>query len=299
MKRLSLTFCLLSLLGLACQRVARPEMKSADLGGAAETREQGASASRVAGFSFAANAPAPEDKAAPASAPPGKRSNTASPASPQKLIWTGTLQVEVTDFKKAAEEAAGVAASLGGYVSDRQSSEDGAGHQRGTITIRVPSDRFSGAISALGKLGKVRNEGIKTQDVTKEYADLETRLKVKRETATRLREILVRQTGKVSEVLEVEREIARVVEEIEGAEGERRYYDNLVALSTITLSLYEPDALVSPSALDPLFDAVRQSARTASESLAAMILLVSALLPWLIALYFVYRFVRWGWARRR
>lgn len=297
MKRLSLTICLLTLLGAACQRSARPESKSADLGRTAEMEEQGASPSRVAGFSFAA--PVPQPTLAPASAPPAKSPNAAGPASSQKLIWTATLQVEVADFKKAADEAAQAAASLGGYVSDRQSSEDGAGHHRGTITIRVPSDRFSGAISALGKLGKVRNEGIKTQDVTKEYADLETRLKVKRETAARLREILVRQTGKVSEVLEVEREIARVVEEIEGAEGERRYYDNLVALSTITLSLYEPDAIVSPGALDPLFDAVRQSARTASESLAAMILLVSALLPWLVALYFVYRFVRWGWARRR
>ena len=119
-------------------------------------------------------------------------------------------------------------------MSDRQSSEDGAGHDRGQITLRIPSDRFDGAVSALKKLGRVKSEAMQTQDVTRAYADLETRLKVKRETATRLREILTRQAGKVAEVLEVEREIARVVEEIEQAEGERRYFDNLISLSTIS-----------------------------------------------------------------
>ena len=97
----------------------------------------------------------------------------------------------------------------------------------------------------------------------------------------------------MSEVLSVEREIARVVEEIEQAEGERRYYDNLVSLSTITLSLYEPNSMVTPGALDPIIDALRGSLRTMSESLAGLIQLGSGLLPWLLALYLAFRFVRW------
>lgn len=183
-------------------------------------------------------------------------------------------------------------------MSDRQSSEDGAGHDRGQITLRIPSDRFDGAVSALKKLGRVKSEAMQTQDVTRAYADLETRLKVKRETATRLREILTRQTGKVAEVLEVEREIARVVEEIEQAEGERRYFDNLISLSTITLTLYEPDAIVTPGAFDPVLAALRRSLRIASESLAALIELAAGVLPWLCALYLAFRAVRWSLRRR-
>ena len=215
------------------------------------------------------------------------------PPSSLKLIFTASLQVEVPAFGPAALEVARIAASLGGYVSDRQSSEDGEGREQGQITLRIPSEKFDGAVSALRKLGRVKSEGVRSEDVTKAYTDLETRLKVKRETASRLREILIRQAGKVSEVLSVEREIARVVEEIEQAEGERRYYDNLVSLSTITLSLYEPNSMVTPGALDPILDALRGSLRTASESLAALIQLSSGLLPWLLALYFVFRFIRW------
>jgi len=295
-KHLSLTLFLLSLLGSACGRLPEPERKSGGPGAGPEARAQ--EASRLSALGYAA-APAAKNAVVPPAAPPSPPVSDKNVTSSLKLIWTATLQVEVTDFKKAAEEASRAAASFGGYVSDRQSSDDSEGRNRGTLTLRIPSDRLTGAIGTLKKLGRVRNEGMRTEDVTREYSDLETRLKVKRETAARLREILVRQTGKVSEVLEVEREIARVLEEIERAEGERRYYDNLVALSTVNLSLYEADAMVSPGALDPVFAALRQSVRTASESLAAMVLLVSALLPWTLALYFVFRVARWGWRRRR
>ena len=215
-----------------------------------------------------------------------------------KLIWTAALQVEVPDFRAAVDQAARAVAGLGGYVSDRQSSEDGAGRERGQMTLRVPSEKFDGALSALKKLGRVKSEGVRTQDVTKAYADLETRLAVKRETATRLREILKRQAGKVSEVLEVEREIARVVEEIEQAEGERRYFDHQVSLSTITLSLYERDEIVNTGLFDPVLTALRQSLRIMGESLGSLIELMAGLLPWLAALYLAFRVVLWRLRRR-
>jgi len=55
----------------------------------------------------------------------------------------------------------------------------------------------------LKQVGKVERESVVTQDVTKAYADLETRLVVKRQTEERLRHLLTSRTGKLSEVLEV------------------------------------------------------------------------------------------------
>lgn len=243
-----------------------------------------------------------EDKAAaprPMASPVAVLSGPGSrPAPALKLIFTAALQIEVPDFRAAADEAGKAAVALGGYVSDRQSSQDGRGRERGQITLRVPSPKFDGALSAFKGLGRVKSEGVQTQDVTKAYSDLETRLAVKREAAARLREILTRQTGKVSEVLEVEREIARVVEEIEQAEGERRYFDNQISLSTITLSLYEPDAIVAPGLLDPVLAALRQSVRIMGESLGSLIELFAGLLPWLAALYLAFRLFLWRLRRR-
>lgn len=249
------------------------------------------------GFAASARAgkEAPRPMATPAAlAPtPGPRMGSAL-----KLIFTAALEIEVVVFRAAADQAGRTAVALGGYVSDRQSSQDGRGRERGRITLRIPSVKFDGAVGVLKNLGRVTSEGLQTQDVTKAYADLETRLAVKREAAARLREILTRQTGKVSEVLEVEREIARVVEEIEQAEGERRYFDNQVALSTITLSLHEPDAIVERGLLDPVLSALRQSLRIMGESFASLIELLAGLLPWLVALYLAFRFVLWRLRRR-
>jgi hypothetical protein len=247
----------------------------------------------------AADAPKPSATAAPApNAASREETSRSNPLSALKLIRRANVQIEVPKFKTAVEEIARSVEQLGGYVSDRTSTDGGDGREQGTLTLRVPAERFDGAMGVLRKLGRVSHENISTDDVTKAYADLETRLKVKRETATRLREILVRQAGKVSEVLEVEREIARVVEEIEQAEGERRYFDHQISLSTIVLNLYEPNAVVEPGALEPLFRALRGALRVSSESLALLIGLCAAALPWAIVLYVVFRVLRARWRRR-
>jgi Domain of unknown function (DUF4349) len=293
MKRSSIPFALVALLAAACGRQAS---RAPETPGEAEPKAVEA----LSALGYVAQrqdraAAGPMPVAAPAAMAPSPVPRL--PAS-LKLIRTAALVVEVPDFRAAVEQATRAVASLGGYVSDRQSSEDGAGRERGQVTLRVPSGKFDGALSALKTLGRVTSEGVQTQDVTRAYADLETRLAVKREAAARLREILRRQTGKVSEVLEVEREIARVVEDIEQAEGERRYLEHQVSLSAITLSLHEPDALVHPGFLDPVLAALRQSLRILGESLGSMIELLAGLLPWLAAVYLSFRLVRWRLRRR-
>ncbi len=293
MKRSNPALALIAVLAVGCARQPQPAA------GIAEGLEvKSAEPQSALGYG--------KDKQSQATFAPMRRSAPVSPApspaprvpSALKLIWTAALQVEVPDFRAAVDEAGRIAVALGGYVSDRQSSQDGAGRERGQITLRVPSERFDGAVSALKKLGRVKSEGVQAQDVTRAYSDLETRLAVKRETATRLREILTRQTGKVSDVLEVEREIARVVEEIEQAEGERRYFDHQVSLSTVTLALFEPDAMVSSGAFDPVGAALRKALRIMGESLGSLIELGAGLLPWLTALYLAFRAVLWRLRRR-
>jgi hypothetical protein len=291
MKTKSIALLLAALVATGCARQ--------NTGGSAvpETKDASKAGFSALGYVARVQSRSVSPQTAPEQGSPAAENFVRSPGS-LKLIWTASLQIEVPNFRAAVDQAGKAVIALGGYVSDRQSSDDGAGHQRGQITVRVPSERFDGAVSALKALGQVRNEAVQTQDVTKAYSDLETRLKVKRETASRLREILTRQTGKVSEVLEVEREIARVIEEIEQAEGERRYFDNQISLSTITVSLHEPAAMVTPGALDPIVYALRQSLRTMGESFGSLIELASALLPWIIALYLAFRVVRWRLRRR-
>ena len=112
-----------------------------------------------------------------------------------KLIRTAAITVEVEKYDRAAEEITRVAESCGGYLAEAQVTQGPQDRRSGTLTIRVPSARFGAALSALKGLGKVKAENVSTQDVTKAYTDLETRLKVKRDTADRLRELLRTRTA--------------------------------------------------------------------------------------------------------
>jgi hypothetical protein len=207
-----------------------------------------------------------------------------NPLAARKLIRTGQLTIEVGDYGEAAEKVAAVARSRGGYVAGTQSARGEHDRRQGTLTVRIPSDRFEEAFAALKPLGKLMGEEVSVEDVTRAYTDLETRLRVKRDTEARLRDILRTRTAKLSDVLEAERELARVTEEIERMEGERRFYDQQVAMSTISVTLREPEPILQSGALQPIREALRDSLRVLATSVAALVYAVFALLPWLVVL---------------
>ena len=280
----------LSIASLGCQKSAPAPARQETAKLSVPMEQASLPAQRLAPASVAL------DEASGRPAPPLAGALEAAAAA-RKLIRTGRIVLEVPSFARASDEVARIAARHGGYVSDAQSSRGEQGKERGTLTIRVAADRFEAAMQALKALGRLRSEAVSTQDVTKAYMDVETRLRVKRETAERLREILRTRTGKLSDVLEAEREVSRVTEEIEQLEGERRYYDQQIALSTIAVELLEPAAAISGGALQPIRDALAAALEVASESVGAMIVGLAAGLPWLLGLWVLWKLL--GLLRRR
>jgi hypothetical protein len=238
---------------------------------------------------------------APASAVPAEKRAPGAPAQPasleamaaaRKLIRTGQMTLVVESFTKAADEVKRIAEANGGYLADAQTQRGAEDRRHGSITLRVAAERFDGAVAALRALGDVRTENVTAQDVTKAYADLETRLRVKRETADRLRDILRTRTADLADVLTAERELARVTEEIEQMEGERRFYDQQVGLSTLVVTLQEPAAVVEASVFAPVKGALGDSLRVLSTSVAAVLYLAVFLAPWLVIAWLGWKLFR-------
>jgi len=90
-------------------------------------------------------------------------------------------------------------------------------------------------------LGELKNQTLGTEDVTKAYFDTDARLKNAHVMEQRLIDMLKTKTGKVSDLLQVEKELARVREEIEKMQGELKYCDSQVQFATVTISLAEKD----------------------------------------------------------
>jgi hypothetical protein len=176
------------------------------------------------------------------------------------LIRTGSARLEVDSLDSAIAQVRGLAESLGGHVT---STAIQAGRERvreASLEIRVPAVRFDEAIGGLDPLGTVEAVHVSAQDVGEEVVDVEARLSSARQLEQRLLEILRTRTGKLDDVLAVERELARVRAEIEGYEGRLRYLRGRIALSTLTVSLHEPVALLAGEPGQSLIaDAVKQA----------------------------------------
>ncbi|HWZ86100.1 MAG TPA: DUF4349 domain-containing protein [Thermoanaerobaculia bacterium] len=215
-----------------------------------------------------------------------------------RLIRTASIALEVARYGEAARRAEAVAVAHGGYLADARAWQEADDRERGTLTLRVQADRFDQALRALEALGKVESTSVETQDVGKEYLDLETRLAAKRDTEGRLRDILRTRTAGLADVLAAEKELSRVIEERERLEGERQFYDRQLALSTLTVELHEPTAFVRESAVAPLREALRKALPLLSASVAALLYAVVAALPWVLVGLGIWR-LRHRFATRR
>ncbi|HZN62879.1 MAG TPA: DUF4349 domain-containing protein, partial [Planctomycetota bacterium] len=115
------------------------------------------------------------------------------------------------------------------------------GKVKGTIVLRVPPESLDRLVLKLRALGDLKSQRITSEDVTKKYYDLESRLKAARTMETRLIEIIKTGKGEIKDILLAEKELGEWREKIEIFEGEIRFYSNLVSLSTLTLTLVEKD----------------------------------------------------------
>ena len=202
----------------------------------------------------------------------------------QRLIRTAELSLKVDSVRQALAAAGSLAVAGGGFVADTRITQNASGKETAIVSLRIPSEHFDETLAQIRPLGIVGREVVHTEDVTKAYTDLDIRLTVKEATAARLRQVLASQTGKLADVLEVERELGRVTEEIESLKGERRYYDERIAYSTVTLTLVEPGALPASGAGAPIAEAFSNAIDVLSTSVAWLIYLLVSLVPWLVVI---------------
>jgi hypothetical protein len=173
--------------------------------------------------------------AAPATVVPA---DAAVPRQPS-VIRTATLRLVAKDFDAARASVEAIVAQAGGFL-DQVTVNSAAGTARTlTGTVRVPANRLTDALVRLRQLGQVTEDTQGSEDVTDQIVDLDARLANARATEKRLNDILQNRTGKLSDVLDVERELARVRLEIERMDAERVNLGRRVSYATITLEIGE------------------------------------------------------------
>ena len=194
------------------------------------------------------------------------------------LIRTGQAFVEVEKLDPAILKIRQLVAQVGGYITNSSMSGGHDQVRQASIEIKIPNTQYDQAVGSLSSIGKVETVNSSAQDVGEEFVDVTARMANARRLEERLINLLDRRTGKLDEVLRVERELARVREEIERYDGRLRYLSARVAMSTLTINAHEPAPVIEPGS-NPIGEAFRRAWQNFVAMLAAVIASLGVLIP--------------------
>lgn len=223
-------------------------------------------------------------QSAPASAPaPANRlggSGTSVEVSPSMLIRTGSASIEVAKLDPAIIAVRQLAARLGGYVANSSISGGRDQVRSATLELKIPAVKYDQAVGDIGDIGKVESVNTTAEDVGEEYVDITARVTNSKRLEERLVTLLSTRTGKLEDVLAVERELARVREEIERYEGRLRFLRTRAAVSTLSVTVHEPFPILGQRPGDnPIASALKQAWRNFVGFFAWLIASLGVVIP--------------------
>ncbi|HEY4753376.1 MAG TPA: DUF4349 domain-containing protein [Candidatus Limnocylindrales bacterium] len=180
---------------------------------------------------------APSAAASEAAAPqPGRTTpdsaNQAQPDNNLQIVYTGSLELVVSDVEQALAKGKTAVAAAGGYIGASQEANRGD-QPTATITYRIPASRWEDTIGALRSIGtKVVSEQTQASEVGGQLVDLQARIANLRASEAALQGI-AQNTAKVSDLLEVQARLSDVRGQIEELDAQRARLADQVAYGTL------------------------------------------------------------------
>jgi hypothetical protein len=221
-------------------------------------------------------------------------------AGAREIATTAAAAMIVDDVADAAREIGADAEARGGYVeSVSVDSPAGTLDQStraedslrapypspvggGSITVRVPSAELTDAVEALDAVGEVTSSNIGRQDVTDQAVDLRARVAASEASVARLTE-LIGQAESVADLLTAESALAERQATLDADRQQLESIENLVALSTLSVQLTPPTAVVEA---DPagFGDGLAAGWNGLVATLNGIVIALGFLLPWLVVI---------------
>ena len=155
-----------------------------------------------------------------------------------KIVYTANMDLETTEFDKAAEDVAAAVERFGGYFANRSQNGRNSGYRYADYAVKVPKDAFNDFLNCIGETCAVTYTSTTAEDITDSYYDVDSRLKTAQTKLERLQELLAK-ADNMSDIITIESAISDTEWEIENLTGTLRTYDHQVDYATVYMSLRE------------------------------------------------------------
>ena len=220
------------------------------------------------------------------------------------VIRTAQITLTTPNFAQARAAVTQILKRHGGHIGHLNIGTPADSGQTLQATLRVPVNQLDDALAEIRRLGRVETEEQGGEEVTGQMVDLEARLTNAHNTEQRLADILRRSTGKITDVLAVEKEIDRVRGEIERMDAEHKNLGDRVNFATLDVRINEEYqahlAVPAPSTPSRLRNSAVEGYRNVADSLTGIAMFGlsygPALILWSALLFFP---ARYAWRRLR
>lgn len=250
------------------------------------------------------SAGAPRMESAPVTPPTGE------PAVEQYIAYSHNLGLTLprggVDPMMAAHTAACRAAGTNTCIvinSNIYSQEED--YASGNLSIRATPDWIDTFMSSVeadteSAGGEITQRSTNAEDLTRQIIDTGARLDAQKTLQGRLLGLLERRDGELGELLQIERELARVTGDIESIEAQLKTLRLRVSMSSLTIGYQTKVPAFSGSRENPLGEAFGDFFYNLSSAIAAVITAFAVGLPWIILLgLFLWIWLKLIWPRLR
>ena len=241
---------------------------------------------------------------------PAPEPGTGEPAAEQYIAYRHSLGLTLpkggVDPMMAAHTQACRAAGTSSCIvinSNVYSQEED--YASGNLSLRATPDwieTFLSGVDADAEAagGEITQRSTSAEDLTREILDTGARLDAQKTLQVRLLNLLERRDGELGELLQIEREYARVTGEIESIEARLKTLRLRVSMSSLDVNYQTKVPAFSGSRENPLGEAFGDFFYNLSGAIAAVITAFAVGLPWILLLaLFLWIWMKLIWPRLR
>ncbi len=191
---------------------------------------------------------------------PGERGDAAAAETFDKIIYSGSANVETIRFDETVDQVYALISEYGGFlessfISGRDYSStyyNRPSYRSASFTVRVPREKFQSFTGALEGLGNLTSSSVQAQNITSSYFDTQSRLNTYRTEEERLLDMLSN-AETVEDMLNIEDRLASVRYNIESLTTTLTNWDSKVNYSTVDLNISEVKELTQETPITRTF----------------------------------------------
>ena len=187
-------------------------------------------------------------------------------------------------------------------LSSSVTNETAVTSPSGNIAVRVAPADLNKFLDFVGKQGKIAQHSTESEDKTAAVIDVEAKLKNQTDFRDSLRKMLTKPGVSVADLLKIQEKLAEAQAELDSEATQRKVLANETEKVYVEVA-FHPEQLTTRGAFASVGEALRDFGSVVSDSLAALITAVAAIIPWLIVivpgLWFLTRAIRRLRERRR